>query len=510
MEKTVNLSSKGIAAVFWGSFGSLLTAILQISTQIILARILGPAEYGIFALGAIVLTFSNFFSDIGISYGLIQKKAVSDDDIKFVFTWQLILGTTVAIAVFFLANTLADFFREPRMVQVIHAMSVICLLSALSSIPVNLLKRNLDFKSIQLSQITSYACAYVVVAIPLALMGHQVWALVAAYITNSLLNLILLYNRSRHPLGLRLSEDRGSNLISYGAKVFGTNFVNWITNNVDRVIIGRLFSPAEIGLYSVSYNLVYGPATTAIGVVQSALFSTSARAQDDFDRLRKAFLMMSGAMTLLAFPIFFGMAAVSETLLHSLYGDSWLPAAELFRPIALAMPWYMLLAVSTPLLWVSGQTHKELVMQIPIAIGFALAVYTAAKFSLAAVGWVVFGMYFGRSLIIMTATCFALKISPKTVAHSMLGGLGATVLTTSAITLADMLVRTVTPTPGLWLLADILTGGLALLFSLWFFPGLLNRHVAQLAEKLALRLPAYLGTRLQIFLTRSQLKGQFK
>lgn len=510
MKAAANLSNKGISAVFWGSFGSLLTALLQISTQIILARILGPAEYGLFALGAIVLTFSNFFSDIGISYGLIQKKTVSDEDIKFVFTWQLILGTAVAIVVFFLADVLADFFREPRMVQVIHVMSVICLLSALSSIPGNLLKRNLDFKSIQMSHLASYACAYIVVAIPLALMGQQVWALVAAYVTNALLNLLFLYNRSRHPIGLRLHEDEQSRLISYGAKVFGTNFVNWITGNIDRVLVGRLFSPAETGLYSVSYNLVYGPATTGIGVIQSALFSTSARAQDDFDRLRKAFLMMSGAMTLFAFPIFFGMAAASETILQSLYGDSWHGATELFRPIAMAMPWYMLLGISTPLLWVSGQTHKELVIQIPVAISFALAVYTAANFSLTAVAWVVFGMYFVRSTIIMVATCSALKINLMEVARSMLGGMAATAVTTSAITLVDMAARRVTDMPSLWLLADVLAGALALAFSLWAFPNLINRHVAQLIERVASRLPSHLGARIQVFINRGELRGQFK
>lgn len=507
MKQPVNLSNKGITAVFWGSFGSLLTALLQISTQIILARILGPSEYGLFALGAIVLTFSNFFSDVGISYGLIQKKTVSNEDIKFVFTWQLILGTAVAIIVFFLADMLAEFFKEPRMVQVVHVMSVICLLSALSSIPGNLLRRDLDFKSIQISNLTSYACAYVLVAIPLAMLGHQVWALVAAYITNSLLNLLFLYSRSRHVIGLRLREDENSRLISYGTKVFATNFVNWITGNVDRVIVGRLFSQAEVGLYSVSYNLVYGPATTGIGVIQSALFSTSARAQDDFDRLRKAFLMMAGAMTLLAFPIFFGMAAASETILQSLYGESWRAATELFRPIALAMPWYMLLGISTPLLWVSGQTHKELVIQIPIAISFGLGVYAAANFSLSAVGWVVFGMYFGRSSIIMFATCLALRIKLKDVMQSMLGGMTATLVTTTAIALADIFVRQLIDIPILWLATDILTGALALALSLWAFPKLVNPHVAELIEKVASRLPTYLGTRIQIFINRVELKG---
>lgn len=506
MEKKTTLASKGIAAVFWGGFGSLMRAGLQIVTQIVLARLLGPAEYGVFAIASIVLSFSRFFSDIGISYGLIQKKTVSDDDIRFVFTWQLIMGTTVAIAVYLLAGPLSHFFNEPRIIDVLHVASIICLIGALTSPSMNLLKRELDFKAIQTSQVIAYVIGYVVVGVPLALAGMQVWALIGAFIANEVTNLVLMYRRTRHPIGFLLKQHEDSELLVYGIRVFATNVLNWIISNIDRVIIGRSFPATQIGLYSVSYNLVSSPTLMVISVVQSALFSTSARVQDDFERLRRALLTMIGAVTLLLFPVFAGIATVSDTLLLTLYGESWLGATELLRPVALAMPLYLLLGMATPLLWVSGQTQKEFTIQIPIALGFVVAAGIASQFSMEAVAWTVFGMYLCRALVIVRVTCRALHLSLRRVLRNMRGGLVVTGMTTVAIYIVDVAMRQSGTHHVVWLVADIAAGAASLVLSLWLFPGLVNRHVAQLFEKIALRLPSPTGAWLSRIAYRGQLK----
>jgi O-antigen/teichoic acid export membrane protein len=506
MDKKANLSSRGISAVFWGSFGSALRAALQIVTQIILARLLGPSEYGIFAIASIVLSFSKFFSDIGISYGLIQKKTVSAEDIKFVFTWQVILGAVVATAVYFLATPLSMFFKEPRVVPVIQVASVICFINAISSPSANLLKRELDFRSLQTANVVSYIIGYLFIGIPMALLGMQVWALIAAFISSETACLILMYRKSRHPIGFVFWLRGDSHLLVYGSRVFITNVLNWIISNVDRVIIGRAFQSVEIGLYSLAYNLVSNPALTIIGVIQGALFSASARVQDDFDRLRKGLLTMMGAVTLVLFPVFTGIAIAADTIVQSLYGNAWLSAAELLQPIALAMPLYLLLGMATPLLWVSGQTQKEFVIQLPVAIIFVLAAVAASMVSLQAVAWVVFGMYLIRSATIVAATCRALDIGFRRVFRAMRGGLITTFNTTVLIGVTDLAARQLVDAPFLWLAADIAAGAAGMFLSLWIFPRLVHHYVAQLFEKVALRLPVRAGEMVIRFLYRGQVK----
>lgn len=503
MEKKANISSKGISAVFWGGFGSVLRTVLQVATQIVLARLLGPNEYGIFAIAMIVLTFSKFFSDIGISYGLIQKKTITDTDIKFVFTWQVILGAVVGTAVYVMAEPLSRFFNEPRVIPVIEVASAICFINAIASPSMNLLKRELDFKSIQAASVISYIVGYIFVGIPLAMAGYQVWALLGAFISSELLQLVMMYSKARHPIGIVLWQRGDSHLLVYGSRVFLTNAVNWLLSNIDRVIIGRAFPAAQVGLYSLSYNLVSSPAVTVISVIQSALFSASARVQDDRERLRRAMLTMMGVVTLLLFPVFAGIAAASETILHSLYGEDWLGATQLLVPVSLAMPVYILFGMATPLLWVSGQISKEFMIQVPIVILFVIMGTVASLISLEMVAWLVFGMYLLRTIAILIVTCRALNISLRRLFRAMRGGIATTIITALAIFAVDMAVRQATDLPLLWLAADILAGAFSMLASLWLFPRLISRHVAQLFEKIAMRLPAPTGLWLQKFLYRA-------
>lgn len=500
-----SLADKGISAVFWGSFGSIARTLLQIVTQIILARLLGPTEYGLFAIALIVLGFSNFFADFGISYGLIQKKTVDDDDIRYVFTWQVIIGSAVGFIVFLLAEPLARFFSEPRVVPVIQSMSVICLLGAISSVSGNLLRRAINFKPLQVAQFASYFIGYAVVGIPMAWMGMKVWALITAFVVRELSMMVMLYRYTMHPIGIRFSKNKDNDLMSYGVKVLATNFINWMIANVDRIMVGRLFSPAQVGLYSVSYNLVYSPAGTVISVIQSALFSASSRAQDDIERLRRAFLTMAGTMAVFAFPLFIGMGIVSETILHSLYGTEWVAAAEMLGPITYAMPIYVLLGIATPMLWVSGQTHKEFMLQIPIVIGFTVVTYLASMHSLAAVAWAVFGMYSVRTGTIMVATCRALGIGFMSVARTMTGGLVIAFVTATCIALTDHAARMITQFPYIWLMADVASGALSSLVLVWFCPRLVDAHTYQLFEKVASRLPAKPAWCIQKLIVRAQL-----
>ena len=103
--------------------------VLQLATQVVLARILGPVEFGLFALGVLVVGISTYFSDIGLAYALIQKKSVNANDIRFVWTWQCFLGLLVSGAIFFSAGLLAIFFAKPEAEFIFRWLSLVILIN---------------------------------------------------------------------------------------------------------------------------------------------------------------------------------------------------------------------------------------------------------------------------------------------------------------------------------------------------------------------------------------------
>lgn len=405
-----SLKTGSVSSFLWGGTGSFLKLLIQAGTQIVLARILGPEQYGLFAIGVIVFSFSNFLSDIGLAYGLIQRQELKTTHIRFVFTWQLILGAVVAAAVALLAVPLADFFREPRARDIILALAPLCFVQAMTAVSLNLLKRSMDFKSISLAGLLSHFLGFVCVGIPMAMSGFQVWALIAAWAVQVCLNLVFLYGCSRHELAPLLKHADSAEMTRFGLAVLATNLTNWFIGNVDRVVAARLLPSVALGLYTTPYNLMNTPAATLIGVVQPVMYSACSRVQGENARIRSAYLVLLGAITLFAMPVFIAVSAVADTLVLTLYGSAWNGAGAVLQPIALAMPLYLIWNIATPVLWTSGRIGSEFRMQLPIALAWLIGSILAAQYSVGALAWTVLGLFALRALVFTLAAAQTMKV----------------------------------------------------------------------------------------------------
>jgi O-antigen/teichoic acid export membrane protein len=499
-----SLSTRSLSAVFWGAGGAIVRLLLQFGSQVVLARILGPEQYGLFAIGAIVISFSNFFSDIGLAYGLIQKETVNQRDVRFVFTWQVILGTAVMLAIYFSSATIAEFFGEIRAFEVIQAMAIICLLNAMAAPSLNLLKRDLDFRRIQLAQIISFIVGYLVVGIPLALAGSQAWALVAAWAVQALLFLFLVYAATRHSVVPLVSYESARAVSGYGATVLITNLVNWLINNIDRVIIGRIFPSREIGLYATTYNMLYMPTSSLLGVIQPVFFSASARITDRQDAIKSSYRALIGAVAVFIVPAFICIGAVAETFVLALYGPKWSDAASLFRPLAFAMPLFLVGGFTTPLLWTGGHAGREFRAQLPLAILWAGACWFAAQHSVAAVAWTVFGLFWVRCLVIIISAARHLKLEIGPLWLAVRGGIAISVLLGPSIFLLDMLAK---PIPALLrLVLDAAAGAAGLLLLLRWVPGVIGPELALLNQRILDRAPQSMAKHLDFLGQKKTVK----
>ena len=484
-----NLGAKSLTAFFWGVGGSAVKMVLQLATQIILARILGPAEYGLFALGVLVVGVSTYFSDIGLAYGLIQKKSVSANDVRFVWTWQCFLGLLVSGGIFLSANMFAAFFAKPEAEFIFRWLSLVVLINAVTAVSINLLKKELDYKSLQIAQLLSYMLGYVCVGIPLAIAGYGGISLVVSWIIQAGSNFVILYFQVRHPLALKLWVSDGRQMLSYSLTVLGTNLINWMLNGADKILVGRIFPAYTIGLYTTAFNLVYSPSYAFCGNLSSVVFSACARLQDNHKALREVFLGLLSFITLVSFPLFIIIGVGSEFVVAAIYGAAWIEAAQFLTPFALVMPFLLVWSISTPILWNAGHTRLELWLQLPMVFVWVAVLYAVANSPPETVAIVAASLFAMRCIVMVLAVGRVIKIPLSFLFRAVRGGATLTVIMAaiSVVLKLGITALDISPLPQLLLMLG--GGGAAYMISFFLMgPRLVdesfNASIIQLNERL--------------------------
>lgn len=484
-----NLGAQSLTALFWGTGGSIARMIVQLATQVILARILGPAEYGLFALGVLVVGVSTYFSDIGLAYGLIQKKSVSEEDVRFVWTWQCFLGLLVSSAMFFSAGTLATFFAKPETEFIFRWLSLVVLINSVTAVSINLLKKELNYKSLQIAQLLSYVLGYVCVGIPLAVAGYGGASLVISWLVQSSANLVILYFKVRHPLAFKFWIADGKQMLSYGVTVLGTNLVNWVLNGADKMLVGRIFPAHTVGLYTTAFNLINSPSSALYGNLQSVVFSACARLQDNHEALREVFLRMLSFLTLVSFPLFIIIAVGSEFVIAAIYGAAWIDAAQFLTPFALVMPFLLVWGISTPILWNSGHTRLELWLQVPMVFLWFAALYAVADSAPRTVAIVAASLFAARCIVMVLAVGNVIKISLLSIFRAIRGGIVLTLIMVIISILLKFSIATLDINVLMQLFLMLGAGIAAYLFSFFLLSPMLvdeslGAYIAQLNERL--------------------------
>lgn len=330
---------------------------------LILARLLSPEDFGIVAMGLIVVNFSQIFWDAGLEKALIQTAEPPEQAAHAVFWTNALLGLVIYLLLFLAAPRLAAFFHSPASLPVFRVLSLQVVMASLASVQQALLVRELDFRKLFWVKLAA-ALVPGGFSIPLALFGYGVWALVAGLLSGSLLNLILLWHQSPWRPRLNFDWRLARSLYGFGLWVALESLGAWFFSWGDNLLVGKFLGAHALGIYSVGWtiaNLLFG---LVLNPFFSVLYPTFSRLRDNVPTLTAAFhranqlviavILPLGTLLLLAGPlmvsVFFGEKwqglGVILALIGFMHGMAWLVGVnpELYR--AMGRP-----DLNTKLMW---------------------------------------------------------------------------------------------------------------------------------------------------------------
>lgn len=383
----MKIKTKGVISdVFWSFFQRGGSLVISFISNMVLARLLTPDDFGCVGIIMIFVTFADLLVDSGLAAALIQKKNVTQNDIDTVFTTNFAISVFLYILIFFSAPFFADYFKIQNLDLYLRVVAVSILLRAFFIVQSADLLKRLQFKRISIYSIITTAGG-VIVAIIMALNGFGVWSLVAKNIVQPLLS-ALLYGIGS-PVSCRFGFDRQSfrQLFGFGWFAMLTSFIDLVYSNTVAFIVGKRYTVKDLGYYNQANSLQQIPAYSLALVINQVLFPHMARIHDDRTLMKEYSQRVMIVATFAIFPIMIYLIAFAKPIVVLLYSSKWLPSAIFFQILCIEGIVHSMIHIDRQVLKSLGETRLLFRIQLVVlAIGLVLLVI-AQRFSIIALTW---------------------------------------------------------------------------------------------------------------------------
>jgi PST family polysaccharide transporter len=320
------------------SFAS--TAIGRLSTLAIgiaLARILGPEEFGTYAVAMVALTAVLSFNELGVSLAIVRWPGNPREIAPTVATISVGTSLLIYLVCFLGAPAFAGAMGDPEAVPVVRLLTLAVVISGLVATPVAMLQREFQQgRKMIADQVTTWASA--LTSIGCAVGGLGAMSLAVGHIVGSVAGAILFIAFAPRHVRLGFDRERAVSLLRFGLPLAGSSIVVFAVANLDRLIVGAVLGPVPLGLYVLASNLSNWPISVFSAPVRAVAPAALARLQHDPAAMRRTFLSTVGLLASVTLPVCVLLATAADPLIRFVYGSAWQAAAAV-------LPWLGLLAM---------------------------------------------------------------------------------------------------------------------------------------------------------------------
>lgn len=324
------LFQKAIRGGVWVFTLNVLDKGLNFIKVLILARLLTPKDFGLVGIAWLAISALETFSQTGFQAALIQRKGKIDEFLDTAWVIQVLRGIFLFALLFFFAPLVEKFFGSHGVTPVLRFLGLTLIIGGLSNIGMITFIKELDFRKQFAYQISGTLLDFLV-AIPLAFILRDVWALVYSQVAGTAMRTVVSY--FLHPYKPRLNFDRekAHKLFSFGRWVTAYTMMIFLITNGDDAFVGKFLGVTALGLYQMAYRISNLPATEITHVISQVMLPLYSKLQDDVTALRDAYLRTLKFVSILSFP-FAGLIFIfAPVFVNLILGEKWMPMVGALR-----------------------------------------------------------------------------------------------------------------------------------------------------------------------------------
>ena len=347
-----------------------LKFVLSIGATAVLARLLSPQDYGLVGMVAVFTGFVAMFKDAGLSLATVQRAEISYEQISTLFWVNVTLSGVITLVMVVLAPAIGWFYSEPRLVMITIATAVGFIFGGLAVQHEALLKRQMRFYALSVIAFVSMMMGYAV-GIILAWRGVGYWALVFSQLALLATNAIGVWLVCRWRPGRPQRNTGARSMLSFGGNVTGYALINYISNNASNLVVGRVFGPQPLGLYTKASQLLSLPTEQINEPIATVSIPALSRLADDPERYRQAYLRIIEKVIMVTMPAIALMMATSDWVVRIVLGTQWSESANLVVVMGMAALFQPVMSTAGWLLVSQGRVRDMLrwsLINMPISI----------------------------------------------------------------------------------------------------------------------------------------------
>lgn len=325
-----SLKQKTISGMIWNATERFGSSLLLFISNLILARLLMPDDFGCIGILLVFISVSEAIVDGGFGSALIQKKNPTQADYSTIFYWNIALSLFMYFVLFQLSPAIASFYNIPLLEDILKVQGIILITNALILIQQNILKKNIAFK--QIAQINILAIFIGTVGgIFMAFIGYGVWSLVWKSIITGLIQCAVYWTTTKWKPTFVFSFQSFKSLFNFGGFMFLNTLFNALYLNIFSLIIGKVFNSATLGYFTQARKLEDVPRDTLTSIVNNVTFPVFSKIQDDKIKVVTTTRKCIQSLCFINIPLMLMFIVIANPLFISLFSEKWMASIPYFQ-----------------------------------------------------------------------------------------------------------------------------------------------------------------------------------
>lgn len=352
-----------ILGTMWSVGGQLASLLVVLITNIWMARLLSPKEFGQVGIIMFFIVLADVFTEGGLGGALIRKINPTKQDFATVFVFNLSVSIGCFLALVLSSGFIANFYNDPSLKTLLIVAGSVLIINAFQLIQNIKLMCDLKFKQKSVYRLVAVVVASIV-GIIMAYKGAGVWALIVMQLLTSVVTTALLWGFEGTFFSFYFSKKSFKELYVFGVNTTLASLLNTAFDNIYQLILGKYFSIAQVGLFYQAKKIQDVPGGIINMLTQGVVFSSLAKLQDQ----KQEFLRVYGKIVILFAAVLALMTTLmylyAENIITILLGNQWLGAIFYMKLLVVASFFYFMELINRIIFKIFNQTKQILYLEI--------------------------------------------------------------------------------------------------------------------------------------------------